>query len=437
MEVSKKKMEDAFNVLEHRIFTSQKITNFERRKEIPNIEIAVDELENELDRFQMIGFIKFSVEIDEFEERLASVKRKLIQMRENIEMEEQPDEQPDEKSPTNETAHRKIDETNYLLKQGKERSLEMLKVITNMKEELTNFDDQIMLQKEKMGLSQDKLDKSQSIWFQTSKIIKDVSQKLQEDLLLKIMIGLISVSLFAVVLVYIVISVKGVSTRVQIQQNEIDSYTDEDFKEINEQFFYNLEFNTSELIFEASGTSKKNKQKSEMKIVKVQKLNRNAPQKNKPVVLPVKTINQRMQNPDVPTNNNYNNKKETMLIDNNRNSLTKTENQIETIINSQKSQKKNKKNSQEKKNLKNGNIDSKRNRKIRSLNFSLNYLKTNFPARVSPIKKQNSQFAENSKNDIFFKSKISGIFAKRYALTQRINSLSIKSHKKLKIMLKV
>lgn len=270
MEQTKKKIEDAFNIIEHRLIDSGKLTATDRKKELQQIDIAIGQLESELDRFQMIAFVKYSNEIDDFEERLRTIKIKLKKMNEEgitaSQIVEEVKEEEVYDTGIEDAAQKQIEETNEKLKDGKERAIGMLKTVNNMKEELNLIDDEIMLQREKMIAINDKMKQTQSVVFQTRKLVGKLAKSLSDDLFMKIMIGVIVLAILVVVglIVSIKFKQKTIEKTDELEKNKI--FKEADFEEIDEELFYKLETDPeNELKKLADKEFKRKKEKQENK----------------------------------------------------------------------------------------------------------------------------------------------------------------------------
>lgn len=247
MEQTKKRIEDAFNIIEHRMISSGKMAATDRKRELQQIDTAVAQLESELDRFQMVAFTRFPTEIDEFEERLASIKMKLKKMNEEgitaSQVVEQAKVEETEEVQVEDAAQKAIAETNAKLKEGKERAMGMLRTVNNMKEELNLIDDEIMLQREKMMSIKDKMKKTQSTVYQTKKIARNLAKSLNNDICMKVMIGLISVAIIGVVVMIGLSKMKPQEDPNKAINLELEKQKREDFLKIDEKFFHDLEKN--------------------------------------------------------------------------------------------------------------------------------------------------------------------------------------------------
>lgn len=245
MESEKSKVEALFEDIERRLAETSKLTVADRRRELQQMDPAIVVLTREFERFQMIGFNKYPNEIDEMEDRLAKIKSTVTRMMNEDVTISVIDNEPklnesdivaEEYDPTKQL----VDQTNAKLAEGKARAQNMLRIANNMRDELNMIDDEVMLQREKLVSINAQIKHAQSVTNQTKKLVNYFTKAVNDDKIVKGLIGVVAVILLIIVVMGVRIKMKrGQLKELKMEQEKVLE-SQADYSKIDEAFFYKL-----------------------------------------------------------------------------------------------------------------------------------------------------------------------------------------------------
>lgn len=245
MESEKSKVEALFEDIERRLAETSKLTVADRRKELQQMDPAIVGLTREFERFQMIGFNKYPDEIDQMEDRLTKIKTTVNRMlHEDVTVSSLDNEAKlhesdvvgEEYDPTKQL----VDQTNAKLAEGKARAQNMLRIANNMRDELNMIDDEVMLQREKLVSINAQIKHAQSVTNQTKKLVNYFTKAVNDDKIVKGLIGIVAVLLLVIVVMGMRIKMRKGQLKELKQEQEKVLETQADYTKIDEGFFYRL-----------------------------------------------------------------------------------------------------------------------------------------------------------------------------------------------------
>jgi len=238
----KTKIENYFSDVEKRFDTVPRLSETDRQRELKRISTILVDLDNDIQRFQMTEYIKFPNECDEFEQRHTELTEKfkhLLSGAAASELSELPDDDDGD------AAQMQIRETTSKLQEGKARALAMLQTVNDMRQEINEIDDEVLIQREKLINIDTKLKDTGGILLQTKKVVSEFSRALYDDIVMMILIGIIAVIVLSIVGLAISIKVKqGDKLKIRAERDTAISSSN-DFDDIDEEYFYNLETRAS------------------------------------------------------------------------------------------------------------------------------------------------------------------------------------------------
>ena len=239
MEKQKQKIETTFKSLEERIEQTAKLTDTDKRQEIKHLEGVIKELDNEVQRFQVTAHMKYPNECEEFEQRCSDLSQRLYQLGNNEvdQINHQQNADPVDVENPGLANQWQVQQGNDKLKEGKARALAMLHTVNNMREEIHQIDDEVMFQREKLLGVTEKLKETQSLLNQTKRLVSFFSKAVYEDLVIKILIGLIAISVIVILGLAISIKMKKSANAVIKDKKDEARIKEINYDDIDESIF--------------------------------------------------------------------------------------------------------------------------------------------------------------------------------------------------------
>lgn len=240
MEQAKERIDNMFSAIELRFTNSSRLPVYEREGELHEINALVVRLERELDSFQLFGFAKYATEIEQYETRFDSLKRRLKRMTDQqMSFSQVPNDASviPEDPQANDVVYQLVAKTNLKLNVGKQRAENMLKMANNMRDQLEQMDDEVALQREKLMSINKQMKNAQSIVNATNKTVKYFTRAVNDDFYLKLMILLVVVMLLLILGIGMTIKRKK-GTIEAIKQSEVKAaQKSADYSIIDEKWF--------------------------------------------------------------------------------------------------------------------------------------------------------------------------------------------------------
>lgn len=234
----KTKIENYLKEIEQRFDAVPRLSITDRKTELKRISSKLTDLDSDIQRFQMTEYMKFPDECELFEQKHSELTEKFKQLLSGgpggdmSELEEEEDE---------DAAQMQIRETTSKLQEGKARALAMLQTVNDMRQEINEIDDEVLIQREKLISVNSKLKDTASILAQTKKVISDFSKALYDDIVMMVLIGIIGIIVLTIIGMAISIKIKqGDKLRIR-NENDSALSNSNDFDDIDEEYFYNLE----------------------------------------------------------------------------------------------------------------------------------------------------------------------------------------------------
>jgi hypothetical protein len=209
----KARVEIIFRDIDERLGHCPLMSSTDKRQEIKKIEAMVADLENELQRFQMTASAKDQDTCELLEERLVDLTSKIKQLSKidyyNPSHVDHKVCEVDQVGPS----QMNVLEAESKLNESKSRAQAMLHTVNNLREEINLIDDEIMIQREKLLIVNEKLKDTQSVLKQSKRLVIFFSKAVYDDVFIKLMIGLIAVTLIVVFIMCINIKIKKVQLK--------------------------------------------------------------------------------------------------------------------------------------------------------------------------------------------------------------------------------
>lgn len=237
----KVKIETTLGRIEERLADLPQMTESDRRAELRKLSGQLDDLESDIQRFQMTEYNKFPEACDEFEQRFGELTEKF----KNLGQAGAPGEAAEDEAGQSEdqdATQRQIAETSAKLKEGKNRALAILHTINNMKEEINLIDDEVMLQREKLLSVNQKLKETQSVLSQTKKLVAFFSKAVYDDVIIKVLIGLILVAIIVVLVFGFTIKSKREKLLKEKEEQTVLEKENQHYEELDEMMFMNYAY---------------------------------------------------------------------------------------------------------------------------------------------------------------------------------------------------
>jgi hypothetical protein len=234
----KNKIENYLKDVEERFTAVSRLSLTDKKTELKRISTILGDLDSNIQRFQMTEYIKYPDECELFEQKHSELTEKFKQLL-NSEHGEQLSDLEDEEDP--DAAQLEIRATTSKLQEGKARAIAMLQTVNNMRQEINEIDDEVLMQREKLLNINSKLKDTAGVLNQTKKVISSFSKALYDDIIMMVLIGIIAIIVLTIIGMAISIKIKQ-GDKVKIRaEREATLSNSTDFDDIDEEYFFNLE----------------------------------------------------------------------------------------------------------------------------------------------------------------------------------------------------
>ena len=192
--------------IQNRVKHYKTLKKTDRNNELKSLESLFIKFENELSRFQMRNPTKFNTEIDQLEQEVYTLKNEF----DGLNFVEDKKQEPPfiQTEPHFINDQQMVTHADTALDESRKIALGLLSTAEKMKEELNMIDDEVMLQREKLLIVNKKLKETQDINYQTKKLISFFTKTVNQDIFIKVMMGLVTLTLLAVFICAVMIKVK-------------------------------------------------------------------------------------------------------------------------------------------------------------------------------------------------------------------------------------
>jgi hypothetical protein len=219
----KVKIELSFQEIEERLESCPKLAHTDRKNELVKIDLLLADLDQDIQRFQMTAGARSQVVYEAFDEHFTSLTEKAKHF---STFETATSHNPVAESDVVNSGHHtqaQVMEGDSKLKEGKSRAQAMLSTMNHMREEINLIDDEIMVQREKLVKVNEQLKDTQSILKQSKRLIAFFSKAVYDDVFIKVMIGLIALTLIVIFVMCVNIKLKksNLAAHKIANQNEI------------------------------------------------------------------------------------------------------------------------------------------------------------------------------------------------------------------------
>jgi intracellular septation protein A len=233
--------------IETKLETSRSLKKSARDEEVRSLETRLTSLENDIAQFQMRNPHRYNNEINELESKTMEVRSAIDSLKYQNDRSLTPDmsQVPQPKT----TENRQILDQALVhrgdqgLAEAKAIALSLVKTAEKMREEVNMIDDEVMLQKEKLIRINRQIKETQDVTLQTQKLVRFVTLTVNQDVFIKVMIGLVTLMLVAVLAMAVFIRVRQSRQEATFNQVKVEKYQFDQL-EVNPQGFLKVQRGT-------------------------------------------------------------------------------------------------------------------------------------------------------------------------------------------------